>query len=281
MKKIIFPLVTLLFSQLAASQCEEVFSVPYTAPVEEVTVPNLPECISSNYSTFASQEIFKSIEGPVEGFTGKVFAYSTATTSQESFVSYVGAGLYINNIQLEAGVPYRVSYKYGISDPSKLMDWMQTRIQDPMNNVYINVAFHDNITGGSIANVVSDIFNVPATGTYSLTFELSSAEKQGFFYLDDITIEEGSAMGGPLGLGENSISEVSVYPNPTSQKLIINDYNQQFDKFDVYSLTGQKLLSEPVTTTLHEIDMANFSTGMYILHLHSGGDIKKIKVYKD
>jgi hypothetical protein len=281
MKKIIFPLVTLLFSQIAISQCNEVFSVPYTVPVEEVTVPNLPECASSTYATFASQEIFKSISGPVEGFSGQLFAYSTATVTEEPFQSFVGASLYMSNIQFEAGVPYIVSYKYGISDPSKLMNSMQSRIQDPLNNVYVNVALHENITGGSIVNFVSGIINVPTTGTYNLSFDLSSVEKQGFFYLDDITIQETEAMGGPLGLEENSLSDVLVYPNPTSQKFTINDEYQQFDKLDIYSIAGQKIFSEPVTTTFHEVDMANFSSGMYILYLHSGDGIKKIKVYKD
>lgn len=277
MKKSILPLLIVLYSQFAVSQCDGVFPVPYSVSLQSFTVPNLPDCVSSTYSTFASDELFKTISGPVEGFTGKLFAYSTATVVQETFQQYVGAALYINNIQLEQGVNYIISYKYAISDPSKLMNWMQSRIQDPINNVYINVAFHENITGGSIANITSDAITVPATGAYSLAFDLSSKENQGFLYLDDITIQEASAM----GLGENLLSDIIVYPNPTSEKFTINDEYQQFDKLEVYTLTGQQLFSKSVASVLHEVDMTNFSTGMYILHLHSGNTIKKIKVYKD
>ena len=46
-------------------------------------------------------------------------------------------------------------------------------------------------------------------------------------------------------------------------------------------MAGQRVCSEPVNALSHEVDISKFSAGIYVLTIHSGGAIKKMKIYKE
>ncbi|MFT5745430.1 MAG: hypothetical protein ACI920_000796 [Saprospiraceae bacterium] len=71
-------------------------------------------------------------------------------------------------------------------------------------------------------------------------------------------------------------SQISVYPNPTSQKLQVKLLNQDTKLFDVeiYNFAGQKLKAIKAYHSLEWIDVQDLNTGTYGLRL-----IDKKKIY--
>ncbi len=63
-----------------------------------------------------------------------------------------------------------------------------------------------------------------------------------------------------------------LFPNPVSEKLYINMYDAaMFSDISIYSITGQ-LIYHSLLTNKHEeieIDVANLSSGVYFVKLHS------------
>ena len=277
MKKITFPIFLLCLSQQIVAQCDS-FTVPYTATTENALLPGLPDCMTSNYTAFTSDAVFVSTSGPVAGFSGKLLSYDTYTGSEGggAMMPTIGAELYTNKIILEQGTQYVISYRYANSDAAKTIGRFGVQLQQPDNGYYQDIATHLNVTGATVTNAVSAPFTVPATGDYTFKFDVESFENQGKFYLDDISVK----VSGVMAVGQNLLPGTMVYPNPTNSRLTINSENQ-LDKIEIYNITGQRVSSEPVNALSHEVDMSKFSAGIYIVTLHWGGAIKKVKIYKE
>jgi hypothetical protein len=91
-------------------------------------------------------------------------------------------------------------------------------------------------------------------------------------YLDSIKVIKDD----PSFLNEISEINFSIYPNPTSSKLIISS-SGSFDKINIYNELGQKL----ITSTCNEINVANFEKGIYILELISNNQISRKRFIKN
>lgn len=72
-------------------------------------------------------------------------------------------------------------------------------------------------------------------------------------------------------------SEVVVYPNPVENVLNIAMPGTINAKYTIFSLVGQPLQSDEVTT---EITVSNLATGMYILEINDGKKALIKKFYK-
>ena len=62
------------------------------------------------------------------------------------------------------------------------------------------------------------------------------------------------------------LGEMSLAPNPTNGLLTISSLND-FTKIEVLSITGQVLLSETVDSKTHQLELQNFSDGIYFLRV--------------
>jgi len=277
MKKIVFLILVINLAQKAVAQCTEPFTVPYTATIENAAVPVLPDCMDSTYMTFDSDEVFKSIEGPVDGFDGKLLAYNTFTQAQGggAMAPTVGCDLYTHDIQLEQGVAYIIGYRYKNSDASKSINSFGVRIQQPSNGYYLDLTNHLNITGATVTNYTSQPFTVPATGAYSFDFIVGSVSNQGYLYLDTITVQKAGVMG--ITDSDTMLSDVVTYPNPTTGNITVSS-TKEFDKIELYSLAGKLLCTEVGGKMLHKIDMDKYAAGLYLLHIYQGNRVKKVKI---
>ena len=84
--------------------------------------------------------------------------------------------------------------------------------------------------------------------------------------------------GPPLGINNATTStfSTSVYPNPAKGTLILDMMNMSPDdnlRFAVTDIVGQEVHSESITKAKTEIDISTFSSGIYIWHLVSDGNI--------
>jgi hypothetical protein len=276
MKIYIFQILLLLISQHGISQCTEPFAVPYTTNMEEAAPPALPDCMTSTYLSFSSDKIFESFGGPVDGFSGKLLSYDTAIDTPSGAIDMAASILFTNTIQLNAGVNYAISYKYGNSDGDKSISWFYVRLHEANTDNYIDVADHYDVTGANALNFTSTTFTVPSNAEYTIEFSVNSVVNQGKFYLDDIAVREADVM----GFEKYSVSGFAIYPNPTSGIITIANEHQP-ERIEIYSLSGQLICNEPVNSLLSQVDMANFADGIYILKIYFADRVKTAKIYKE
>jgi hypothetical protein len=272
MKK--FLLFALAAIPQAYSQCTEPFTVPYEMDTESLAVPALPDCSTSYYNSFASQEEFLTIAGPLTGYSGNVLAYSTAVSEFAPPEAWVSAVLYSPGIILEQGVNYLVSYKYGNSDAQLSIDNMAVTVNN-FQGGQINIAEHVNITGAIATQYTSAAFTVPVSGTYQISFNVFTQGTQGVLYLDDIEINEAPTM----DTASRSLIAKNVYPNPVTDILQLN--NDSFiDEASVYNVTGQAVYSIKSLPAMAAIDMGTLPAGIYLLSVSSGSSQESIKIIK-
>ena len=72
-----------------------------------------------------------------------------------------------------------------------------------------------------------------------------------------------------------TLSNVQVYPNPTSGKLTIDAEN--FEGVEVYDVSGRLILGSKLKT----IDLEGQSKGLYLLKINASGTTQEFKVLKE
>ena len=84
----------------------------------------------------------------------------------------------------------------------------------------------------------------------------------------------------------NMDSQISVYPNPTSDKINIElkDFVPSSFNCNLYDLTGRKIKIETfnTNTNLYEIDVSKFNNGIYLLEINVNNQrtVKKVSIIK-
>jgi hypothetical protein len=74
----------------------------------------------------------------------------------------------------------------------------------------------------------------------------------------------------PGSVDENQLQGISIYPNPTTSKLRVAQFNQaaQNARFKIYNLQGA-LLAQGEDAS--EIDVSRLAIGMYVLEVEISG----------
>lgn len=84
---------------------------------------------------------------------------------------------------------------------------------------------------------------------------------------------------GNIGLDKisNINNAITLYPNPTKNKIIINSSNRIINKVEVYNLLGQKIYEKELNDKTININASKFGKGNYITKIYSkdGGVINK------
>ena len=73
----------------------------------------------------------------------------------------------------------------------------------------------------------------------------------------------------------STLSEVKVYPNPTSGKFTVDTEN--FEGVEVYDVSGRLIIKSALKT----IDLEEQSKGLYLLKINANGTTQEFKVFKE
>lgn len=74
---------------------------------------------------------------------------------------------------------------------------------------------------------------------------------------------------------------VSIFPNPADDQVNISMDSELVNAYLVlYNATGQAIKQEPITATVHELDMKPLPSGIYFIQLHADDKISKWKIIK-
>lgn len=206
MNKIFLTAVTGLLACIAASaQCSP-SQVPYVQNFEEAIVPSMPECTSAYMGTFIGNNWETGIM-QTEGSSNTLLQFNTETDETEGLM----ADFNTNRVNLQAGVQYKISFRYGNTNPEGVISNFSVSLAN-WGNQMTTVTYMENLSeSGEFA---TGPFSINTSGIYYLTFNIMCGNHQGVFFLDDIVIEEWGCIA-PEGLAVSNITETTADLNWT------------------------------------------------------------------
>lgn len=95
-----------------------------------------------------------------------------------------------------------------------------------------------------------------------------------------VTVQDTNNYCPAAGLKNNFLSNVRLYPNPTSGLLTIEAGNYTIDKTEIYDIHARLLKTVVTTQASFNADVSSFNTGVYFVKLYSGKDIVTHKIVK-
>lgn len=150
-----------------------------------------------------------------------------------------------------------------------------------------DLVISNSLDGG--ANWTSLSSCIPSTGSYP-TGKVSRYVSYNLSGIALFTACEASNPLSPVFVEELNhdiapISEISAYPNPTSNTFTVAlDANEGRYMFVLTDLSGRVLQSTQMETTVGmnnlNFDVSEYSVGVYILTISNGGEVKNIKIQK-
>ncbi len=85
----------------------------------------------------------------------------------------------------------------------------------------------------------------------------------------------------PVGIKENPIiSSIYIYPNPTIDNIFIESLTQN-NKFELYDLAGQRLMSGVINSSMFELNLGRINKGIYFLITYINGFKTFNKIIKE
>ncbi len=93
--------------------------------------------------------------------------------------------------------------------------------------------------------------------------------------IDDIIVEEGKI----IGLDDNSLEDISIYPNPVKDILTIN-YQGVINDIRVYDILGKEIIFQKINNSNTTIDFSKFKQGVYFIKAFTDNNITSYKVIK-
>jgi len=114
-----------------------------------------------------------------------------------------------------------------------------------------------------------------ASDAYLIAFKGKSNEADGV-YVDDVWV--GNYIDD--GVGESASLTVSVSPNPTSGKVMM-ETNASEGQVVVFDMLGKQMLTASVINGRAELDLSTFAKGVYVAHISSEAGTSTIKLVKE
>lgn len=162
-----------------ACTAETVF--PYVIDFESVTVPAIPTCTSIQNAGTGNN--WKTASTTSYGFSSKVLNYTYNGTNAAN------AWFYTNQMALQAGITYKLTYKYG-NDSTTYTEKLKVAYGTSAvaTDMIEELANHPMVIGG-LAQDNSVSFTPATTGNYVIGFNVYSQSDQNNLYVDNIVVD--------------------------------------------------------------------------------------------
>ena len=129
-----------------------------------------------------------------------------------------------------------------------------------------------------ISLVVWDTQNqTEVSATYTFDNEYAKAYAKTTFPSNDGEFSVINVTKGSLGIDANSLSEVSIYPNPATDLLNIVSENS-IKQITIFNFIGQTMFDSEINNTNTVINTSTYQSGVYIIRIETAKSVKTEKV---
>ena len=150
------------------------------------------------------------------------------------------------------------------------------------------------VTGGSCDSVIVTILDVLTSPSTTFNVTIDEGESHTFAGNDyttsgthtatytaangcDSTVTLNLTVNPIDGL-ENIVDGLSVYPNPTTGKLYINNEYKGLFNIDVVDLTGKVLITKEINTEESSIDLSDYDAGVYFVNFRGKDKSSTVRI---
>ena len=124
---------------------------------------------------------------------------------------------------------------------------------------------------GTVAGNVYEYFDAPGEGTYYYQVTALYADGcESAPAVSGINPEENFVMVGVTGIGEDS-DNVNLFPNPTKGNVTIQA--KDMNRITVVTVLGQVVFDTELDQDEYVLNMAQFTTGMYMVRIYTDGGV--------
>lgn len=151
----------------------------------------------------------------------------------------------------------------------------------PMNNPVISI-LGASLISTSAPNYQWFLNDIPLAGD---TNQVIYPTGEGYYSVA-ITGEDGcssfsNAVYWTLGLTDNDINNLKIFPNPTTDQLNIVSPQNNIKSIRIMTIESKLVKQEVVNNNYHLVDVSSFATGAYLLELSTKKGVKTIKFFKE
>lgn len=239
-------------------------------PLADFSVNNLTQCLFDNGFDFSNN----SQGGTVSWITNVLWDFGDATNSNATFPStkrYVQAGDYRIMLRVQASngcfdsVSKIVTVNPGPKKPVITLSAGNILVATPGTN------YQWFLNGTPINGANANTYKTTGYGFYSVKVDSTNGcgTMSDNFELKYTSINE----------HQNLVNSVSIYPNPNSG--IFNIEAEQNLNFTVYDISGKEILLGNKVQKIHQIDLINYSSGIYFLKIFNDKDQFTTKIIKN
>jgi len=192
--------------------------------------------------------------------------------------SVTGQGGYSNTITAISTLPVNsLSFNVSKASGSNLLQWSTG---GELNTK--NFELQRSSTGNNFITIatVNASGNSSTTKNYQYSDPLSLNPEPIYYYRLKMVDLNGNFTYSDILLIKNGRSiTVTVYPNPTQDKVVINvtDKSLLNTTATLSDIGGKRLQNVPITQTVTTINISNYEKGVYLLRLANGESIKLVK----
>ena len=148
-------------------------------------------------------------------------------------------------------------------------DTFQLRLNVHGSQCYGSVQWKNN--GINITGASTRTYTVRDTGLYSLHYSIYSGD------FGSIRVISCFA----AGVKDNITANFHLFPNPVSDKLIIQYIDFESATIEIYNSLDQIVLTKKLATQIEEIDLSFLESGIYYISLDNGKGIMRQKIIKN
>lgn len=95
----------------------------------------------------------------------------------------------------------------------------------------------------------------------------------------EFTSQETTQICPVLGVVENVVEETVLFPNPASSSINVSSVNRRIDRYEIFDIQGRVVHQRNVNASASFTIQTGFiQAGVYVIHLHSGGDVIRRKI---
>jgi len=228
--------------------------IPYIVDLSDVDIPNIPDCMRTE--NLSGGNNWTTVNDPGNGFEDNVFMYGWHGSADAD------AWLYTQGVNLEAGQSYVLTYRYGNNNES-YTESMEVAIGQIASSTAMSevLASHMEINDAT-AHEEEVVFEVDEDGVYYIGFNALSIANQFNMYLDNISIDL------YLDTPDFDSSELTMYPNPTSELVYISS-KVLVNQVNVYNVLGQRIISQGANSNTLELNVTTLEKGSYFVEIQT------------
>ena len=155
--------------------------IPYYQDFESVSAGQIPLC--TEVVQAGSGNMWNTVSNPGYGFTNMCLRYNYSSSNAAN------SWYFLNGLNLQAGVYYRITFKYGSNSTSyqeklKLTYGTSASPNDTIETIFDNPNINNNLAAIQVVD-----FTPATSGVFYIGFNVYSAANQYNLYIDDISIE--------------------------------------------------------------------------------------------